>query len=57
MKIMDEVILWEYRKSLIEYICINNYSINHARHILNNKHFKYKKLNENNGVHSVKNLV
>ena len=40
---MDEVILWEHRKSLIKYICINNYSIIHARHILNNKHFKYKK--------------
>jgi hypothetical protein len=40
---MDEVILWEHRKYLIKYICINNYSIIHARHILNNKHFKYKK--------------
>ena len=40
---MDEVILWEHRKALIKYICINNYSIIHARHILNNKHFKYNK--------------
>lgn len=31
---MDEVILWEYRKTLVKYICINNYSIRHAKRIL-----------------------
>jgi len=28
---MDDLILWEFRKRLVEYICINNYSPNHAR--------------------------
>lgn len=32
--IMDEVILWEFRKRCVEYICINNYSIAHARLIM-----------------------
>jgi len=31
---MDDVILWEFRKRLVEYICINNYSPNHARLII-----------------------
>tara|TARA_B100000524_G_scaffold314983_1_gene192950 strand:- start:57 stop:206 length:150 start_codon:yes stop_codon:yes gene_type:complete len=31
---MDEVILWEYRKKLVKWICINNYSPLHARLIL-----------------------
>jgi len=29
--LMDEVILWEFRKYLVKYICINNYSPRHAR--------------------------
>ena len=32
--ICKEVLLWEYRKELVKYICINNYSIAHARRIL-----------------------
>ena len=32
---MDEVILWQYKRSLIKYICINNYSPRHAARILN----------------------
>ena len=29
--IMDEVLLWQFRQKCVEYICINNYSIYHAR--------------------------
>lgn len=32
--IMDEVILWEFRKELVKWICINNYSPRHARLIM-----------------------
>lgn len=35
---MDELILWEHRKFLVKYICINNYSPRHARFILMGKH-------------------
>jgi hypothetical protein len=28
---MDEVLLWQFRQRCVEYICINNYSIYHAR--------------------------
>jgi hypothetical protein len=31
---MEELLLWQYRKELVKYICINNYSIAHARRIL-----------------------
>lgn len=34
---MDEVILWQFRRSLIKYICINNYSPRHAALILQGK--------------------
>jgi len=32
--IMDEVLLWQFRKFCVEYICINNYSPRHARLIM-----------------------
>ena len=31
---MDEVLLWQFRQRCVEYICINNYSIYHARLIM-----------------------
>jgi len=38
---MDELILYQYKQCLIAYITINNYSVAHARAILNGKHYKY----------------
>ena len=38
---MDELILYDFKRTLIRYITINNYSVAHARAILNGKHYKY----------------
>lgn len=34
---MDEVLLWQFRQRCVEYICINNFSIAHARKYLQGK--------------------
>jgi hypothetical protein len=40
--LMDEVLLWQFRKDLVKYICINNYSPRHAMCIIYQKKFVNK---------------